>query len=216
MAAAAMKAEYGPTLGSILGPRWRAAGRPTRIAVRAGALLALLVLVAAALTLENAGYSRGGRVPFSFGYRGLYRTTPEPGGYVRIVQRAPDGSIAYSFAVAPLLLPPYSGELSGELPLYATGYIDALRRRYSAFELRGEGISTVNGRTGYDVLYTASIGGRRYYGRNVLLLPERAGVREGVEIAMLTSSTASKQVRSPQEVATTGILLHPLKTFTFG
>ena len=33
------------------------------------------------------------------------------------------------------------------------------------------------------------------YGRDVLLLPEqRAGVREGVVIAMLTSPTASAQV----------------------
>ena len=68
----------------------------------------------------------------------------------------------------------------------------------------------------YQVLYTAMLDGRPMYGRNVLLLPERPGAREGVEIVMLTSPTANAQVDSPLEVAGTGVLLRPLKTFSFG
>jgi len=74
----------------------------------------------------------------------------------------------------------------------------------------------VNTVFGYNVFYTAVLEGRRLYGRDVLLLPERPGVREGVDIVMLTSSTANSRVTSPSEVASTGILQKPLKTFTFG
>ena len=55
------------------------------------------------------------------------------------------------------------------------------------FVLRGEGKTRVNTVPAYDVLYTATVEGREMYGRDVLLLPERAGAREGVEIVMLTA-----------------------------
>ena len=71
----------------------------------------------------NASYSHGGRVPFGFSYRGLYRVAPEPGGYVKVERRHADGTVRDSFAVGPLRLAPYSGELMGEMPLYAAGYI---------------------------------------------------------------------------------------------
>ena len=82
--------------------------------------------------------------------------------------------------------------------------------------LRGEGKTRVNTVPGYHVLYTAQIEGRTMWGRDVLLLPERPGVREGVDIVMLTSPTANAQITSPLEVATAGVLLRPLKTFSFG
>jgi hypothetical protein len=69
---------------------------------------------------------------------------------------------------------------------------------------------------GYDVFYTAVVEGREMYGRDVLLVPERPGAREGVALTMLTSPTASKEIKAPVEVATVGILLRPLKTFSFG
>ncbi len=99
----------------------------------------------------------------------------------------------------------------------ATGYIHALGGRLRGFELRGEGKTRVNNtRIGYQVLYTTDVEGEEMYGRDVLLLPERAGAREGVVMSMLTSPTASTQVSSPMEVGETGVLLRPLKTFAFG
>jgi AmiR/NasT family two-component response regulator len=50
----------------------------------------------------------------------------------------------------------------------------------------------------------------------VLLLPSRAGARAGVAVVMLTAPGASAQVSSPMEVGATGVLLKPLKTFSFG
>jgi hypothetical protein len=135
---------------------------------------------------------------------------------VKIQRHRADGALEDSYAVEPLSLPPYAGELSGELPLYAAGYIRALAQRRVGFVLRGEGKTRVNTVPAYQVLYTAIVDGRPMYGRDVMLLPERRGAREGVEIVMLTSPTANAQVDSPLEVAGTGVLLRPLKTFSFG
>jgi hypothetical protein len=212
-----MKPEYGPTLGRLLAPRWHAASRLARTAVIAAGMVALLAIVAAALTLENARFSHGGRVPFSFSYRDLYRTAPDPGGYVKVQSRWPDGALKYSYAVDPLLLPAYPGELTAELPLFVTGLLPSFARRYPDFELRGEGKTKVNNTlTGYQIMFTARAEGEQVYGRVVLLLPPRERAREGVMVVMLTSSTATTQITSPLEVGTTGVLLKPIKTFAFG
>lgn len=217
MVAVPMKPEYGPTLGRLLSPRWKATSRLARIAVVGAAVALVALLLAAGLTLENASYAHGGAVAFSFSYRDLYRVPPEPGGYVRVQSRWGDGALKYSYAVDPLRLPAYSGALSGELPIYAAGYIRMLRGRYRDFALRGEGKTRIsNTLTGYQVAYWADVEGQKMYARDVLLVPERAGAREGVDIRMLTSPTAVVQVLSPLEVGESGVLLRPLKTFLFG
>jgi hypothetical protein len=216
MSAVPMKREYGPTLGELLAPRWHAASPLTRRTLSAAAAALLVAITVGVLTLLNASYSHGGRVPFSFSYRGLYRVAPDPGGYVKVERRHGDGTLKDSFAVAPLKLPPYSGGLSGELPLYAAGYIRTLSQRYSGFELRGEGKTKVNNVPAYHVFYTAVVDGRRMYGRDVLILPEHPGVREGVDIMMLMPAPKAFKLTSPIEVANKGILAAPLKSFTVG
>src|SRR4030081_1398560 len=69
MVAVPMKPEHGPTLGRLLSPRWRGASPGARAAVIAAATGLLALVVAVALTLENASFSHGGSVPFSFAYR---------------------------------------------------------------------------------------------------------------------------------------------------
>jgi hypothetical protein len=217
MVAVPIKRQYGSTLGQLLSPSWRSASRLLRGMVIAAVLALVALLAALGLTLANSTYSHGGPVPFSFSYRDLYRVAPEAGGYVRVQARWPDGALKYSYAVDGLRLPAYSGALSGEMPIYAVGYIRMLRERYKGFALRGEGKTKIsNTLTGYQVAYWADVEGSEMYARDVLLLPERAGVREGVDIRMLTSPTASAQVLSPLEVGETGVLLRPLKTFLFG
>lgn len=211
-----MKPEYGPTLGRLLAPRWRAAPQWVRAGAIAAALLVALAAIAVVLTLEPARYSQVGSFPFSFTYKGLFKTSPEGGGYVRVEAHYPDGSLKYSYAVNPLSLPPYSGGISGVLPVYATGYSERLLGRFPGVKLDGEGKTRVNKVPAYQVLYRATIDGRTMYGRNVLLLPERPGARKGVEIVMLTAAGASTEVKEPSEVASGGVLLRPLKTFSFG
>ena len=217
MTALPMKREYGPTLGRLLAPRWHAAS-PAGRAVAIVAMLALVgVLLAAGLTLANATYAHGEPLPFSFSYRGLYRVAPDPGGYVKVQSRWPEGALKYSYAVDPLRLPRYTGGPSGELPIYAAARIRGLRARYRDFALSGEGKTRIsNSLTGYQIAYSARVGGEEMYVREVLLLPERPSARDGVDIVMLTSPTASAQVTSPREVGATGVLLRPLKTFSFG
>jgi hypothetical protein len=211
-----IKPEYGPTLGRLLAPRWHAAPRLLRGAVIAAAVAIVVLAIAILLMLEPARYSHSGTMPFSFTYRGLYKTTAETGGYVRIQSHYSDGSLKYSYAVNPLTLPRYSGGISGELPVYATGYAERLARRFPGLVMAGQGKTRVNKVPAYQVLYETSIDGREMYGRNVLLLPEREGAREGVEIVMLTAVGATSEVKEPGEVASGGVLLRPLKTFTFG
>jgi hypothetical protein len=175
----------------------------------------VVIAIALALTLQRASYSHGGSLPFHFEYRGLYRTAPEPGAYVE-VRRAKDGRLEDSFAVSPLRLPAYQGSLSGELPLYAAGYIRALASHYRGFDLVGEGKTRVNTVPGYTVFYTVQVDGREVYGRDVLLLPETPGARRGVRIVMLTSPDANTQVKSALEVASAGVLNTALHTFEFG
>jgi hypothetical protein len=211
MATIPLKPQYGPTLGTLLAPRWHAAPRAVRILVRAVGVGLVALAIAATLALWPAIYSHGGPAPFHFSYRGLYRTTPEAGQYVRIDRRAA-GRLEDSFAVSPLHLPPYSGGLSGELPVYASGYIERLRTKFSDFVLRGEGKTRVNTVPAYNIFYTATVEGREMYGRDVLLLPEGMGVRDGVTLEMLT--LPRPPLTSPLEVASAGVLERPVETFT--
>ncbi|HWG08333.1 MAG TPA: hypothetical protein VN672_04925 [Solirubrobacteraceae bacterium] len=216
MASVPIKPEYGPTLGRLLSPRWNAASPFTRWLVRAGAVGLIALLVGVFLTLENAHYSHDGSLPFSFSYRGLYRVAPDRGGYVKLERHSADGPLLDSFAVEPLTLPPYTGGQTGELALYSAAYIQHLRASDRDFVLRGEGKTRVNTVPAYQVVYTTTVGGQEMYGRNVLLLRQRPRARRGVNIVMLTSPTANAQVTSPMEVASEGVLLRAVKTFTLG
>jgi hypothetical protein len=207
-----LKPQYGPTLGRLLEPRWRSAGRLVRACAIALGVGLLVLAVGVLLTLLDASYSQGGRMPFSFKYRGLYRTAPNPGGYVKVA-RGSGATLEDSYAVAPLRLSGYRGSVTGELPLFAAGYARTLARRFTGFRLEGEGKTRISSTLGgYDVLYSAIVDGRKMYGRDVMLLPPRSGVREGVVVEMLSSQRASVSKR----VASSGVLEKPLKTFTFG
>jgi len=217
MRALPMKAEYGPTLGGLLAPRWHAASLRAR-ALAAAVLVAVpALLLAAGLTLENAHYSHGGPVPFGFAYRDLYRVRPDPGGYVKVQSRYGNGALRYSYAVDPLRLPPYSGESSGELPIYAAGYARMLSRVYRGFNLAVEGKTMINStQSGYQLAYEAEVEGQRMWVRDIMLVPGGAGVRDGVVVVAMSAPHAAKAVTSPREVASVGVLLRPVKTFAFG
>lgn len=212
MASVPLRPQYGPTLGKLLEPRWRSARPAVRALLIAAGVGLLALAVGAVLTLLDSSYSHGGRVPFSFKYKGLYRTTPGPGAYVKVA-RSSQGRLEDSYAVAPIRLGNYEGSVTGELPLFAAGYTRTLAKRFSGFRLEGEGKTRISSTLGgYDVLYSVHVDGRTIYGRDVMLLPERRGAREGVVIEMLSSQRAT--VAKP--VASSGVLETPLKTFAFG
>jgi hypothetical protein len=212
MASVPLKPQYGPTLGTVLAPRWHAA-RPVWRALLVAVGVAVLALVGyVALNLLDASYSHGSPVPFSFKYKGLYRTAPDPGGYVKVTRES-DGHLQDSYAVAPLHLGAYTGNVSGALPVAATAYVQALAHRFAHFRFEGEGKTRISSTLGgYEVLYSASIRGRPMHGRDVMLLPGRTGAREGVVVEMVTA----EPVTVSEPVASSGVLEVPLKSFSFG
>jgi hypothetical protein len=207
-----LKPQYGPTLGKLLEPRWRSAAPTVRTLVIAAWVGLLALMVALVLSLLNASYSRGGAVPFGFEYRGLYKTAPNPGGYVKVA-RSSGEKLEDSYAVAPLAIGSYRGSVTGQLPLAAAAYTRTLATRFPAFRLEGEGKTRISSTlAGYDVLYSTLVNGQKLYGRDVILIPPHRGASEGVVVEMLSSEPAS--VSKP--VASSGILETPLKTFAFG
>ena len=212
MASIPLKQQYGPTLGKLLQPRWRATAPMVRVILLVLATGLLALILGAVLTLRNTSYSHSGEVPFSFDYKDLHPITPDPGGYVKIARHSARG-LESSYAVAPLLLAPYAGSLTGELPLVAAGYTRSLVHRFAHLEIEGEGKTRINSTlSGYQVLYKALLGGRTVYGRDVMLLPSTPGARKGVVVEMLSTEVAT--VAKP--VGSSGVLETPLKTFAFG
>jgi len=212
MASVPLKPQYGPTLGTMLAPRWHAARPVWRVGMVAAGAVVLVLIGYVALNLLDASYSHGAPVPFSFKYKGLYRTDPDPGGYVKVTRQA-GGHLEDSYAVAPIRVGAYGGKVSGALPLTAAGYLRTLAHRFEDFRFEGEGKTRISSTLGgYEVLYSATVGGRAMHGRDVMLLPERAGAREGVVLEMLSA----EPVTVSQPVASSGVLEVPLKSFSFG
>lgn len=210
-----LKQQYGPTLGQLLSPRWRKLSLISRGLLIALAIVFLFAVAGVVLTIQDASYSHGGNVPFSFKYKGLFKSRPRAGAYVR-VQHLAHGAVEDSFEVAPLRLPPYTGSVTGELPLYTAAYARELKARYGpSFQVDGEGKTRVNSVPGYNLFYSLKLSGRSMFGRDVLITPEQEGARDGVIIEMLTSATANREVNSPTLVAGQGVLKRPLETFEF-
>ena len=226
----ALKPEYGPTLGELLAPRWRRARPPARWLVVIAAVALVALAIGLFLTLEGPSASEGGAVPFSFSYKGLERRTPEAGTYATAV-RERDGRLEDSFTVAPLSLPAYSGSVTGAFPLYATAYIHSLAAQYRDFVLVGQGPirtaafgsweelppSTIYYHVPtYTIAFTALVGGRLMYGRDVWLVPNKRGAQMGVDIRMLAAASAHGSSASALSVGTTGALSRPMRSFSLG
>jgi hypothetical protein len=218
MPAVPLKSEYRPTLGELLAPHWRRASAVMRASTVAAGVALVAVLAGGVLTLAHPTLSRGGAVPFSFSYPGLFRASPGPGELARVQSRR-DGRLGDSFVVGPLELPPYSGKPAAALALYATDYIRRLAAESRSFRLRGEGwtqVDSISPYAVYNVFYTTTVQGRALYGRDVLLVPERLGARRGVAISMLTAVAENRQVSSPLLVGAKGALAGPLGSFSLG
>lgn len=214
MHAPPIKPEYGPPLPELLRPRWRRASPATRTAVRAGGGLIVALIVLVVIVTWPTSISRGGPVPFHFDYADhLHRVAPARGELARVDARS-HGLLAASLAVAPLRLPPYGGDLEGELPLYAGNLIARLATRYANFALELEGKIRNNNVPGYTIDFSATLNGRPIFGRVVLLFPDRAHQRDGLQVTML--ERPNSQVTSPDRIAITGDLKTPFTTFQVG
>jgi hypothetical protein len=207
-----VKAQYGPTLPQILGRR--SLGLRVAVvvllvvAVVAGAVIAVL-----ARAQETALIVRG-PATFNLVYPDQLTRISEPRSLLAL-HRDRGGLFLDSYVVRPLDLPPYRGAVGGTLPVYATHYLDALRKRYGRFELAGEGRTRINNGIGYQVFLRAKRGGRTLYVRHLLLVPDDPeGARRGVILEL--ESTPAAGTPNALGVGNAGPLKQALRSFRFG
>ncbi|HEV2820083.1 MAG TPA: hypothetical protein VGW11_06215 [Solirubrobacteraceae bacterium] len=125
-----------------------------------------------------------------------------------------DGLFVSSLAVKEVTLPPYRGLASGMLPLYATAHVAQLRESLEGFELVEEGKTRVNLVPGYEVVFKAQRGERTIYGRDVFLVPETPGQRQGALIEL--RATPASGTPNAQSIGTVGSIKQPYRSFRFG
>jgi len=209
-----VKPEFGATLPELLGDRVR---RP-RLA--AGAVLAVLALAVLAGWLAFGGdddirvVHRRPAPVFNLRHApALRQVEPRAGELLRLEGRRGD-LFVQSFVVRPLRLPAYLGGASGFLPVYAARYMPRVQRRYTAFTSLDEGKARINEAPGYAIGFRARLGERTLWGREILLLPDEPGAREGVALEVL--QTPSAGANRSADVGAVGAVKKPLRSFRFG
>jgi hypothetical protein len=209
----AVSSAHRPTLRDLVAtwPRW------ARLTLQTVAAAVALVVLALVLIPEDDGVDvvRTEPVAFNFRHPPELRSVPPREGETLRLERSVRGTFIQSFAVAPLEVPAYEGDVGGVLAVYATGEIERLRRRYAQFELVEEGKTRVNEVAGYTIVFRARLGERRLYGRVVLLPdPSTEGVRRGVRLIL--ESTPSAGVGRADDVGVRGLNKRPYRSFRFG
>jgi hypothetical protein len=223
--------EHRPTLADLARPRLARVPRWARLGLAAAAVLVALLLAWRLLAPGANGdthYVSHAPIVFNFRYPATMHKAAARSPELIRVERRRGGLFLDSFAVEPLALPAFRGDVSGLLPAYADGEIAALRNRFREFELTREGKGRVNAVPGYDVQFRARLGERRLYGRLVLLPEPAAGEdlvdpsgelenarsRRGVRLLML--ATPASGAVSPSKVGAQGALRTSFRSFRFG
>lgn len=213
-----VRPEFGPTLPELVRPRLAALPRSLQLAVGVVVVVAL-----AALGWVLAGGPGDGRrhvvvrEPLVFNLfhsEGLRRVAPREGEVLRL-QTPARSATPQSFAVTPLRLGGYRGDVNAHLALLAVTLVDQMRAAVPGFVWRGDGRVAINKQPGYQISFQARLDGRTTYGRRVLLVPTAdPSPREGVDITMLTARSSA--VPSIDLVGANGQLKSPYRTFRFG
>ncbi len=212
-----MRPEYGPSLFELAGPRVRALPRAGRAALALAA--AAVVALAAWVAVRGAEPARDAvvvRSPVAFNLvhaPQLRRVAPQ--GAERLRLASAPGAPELLFAVAPLRLPAYRGDVSAQLTFMSAALIDQMRARIPGFVWRGDGRVNVNRQPGYQIVYQARIGGRTVYGKRVLLVaaPDPPP-RTGLDITMRAQRSGA--VPSADAVGLGGALKTSYRSVRFG
>jgi hypothetical protein len=212
----AVKPEFGPTLPELLGPRLRSWPRWGRFAFW-GAIVFVVLVVLWALVLRGDGRTPVVvREPVAFNLLindKLVRVQPRAGESLRLQTPASDPD-PESVVVRPVVLPAYTGDTSGVLPVYASALIERMRAADPNFILRSEGRARVNSQPGYQIQYQTSRGGRTVYGRRALLFVDEPGTREGADISL--ESVRSPSIPNVDQVGSNGPTKLPYRSLRLG
>jgi hypothetical protein len=218
-AAPPVQSRYGPTLPEILAPRLR--GVPPVLRVGVPVLIAAIALLAVAYKLFKGppGQQVIVRHPITFNFRfqsPLHKVPPLAGELVRLEAHRHDAQRTFlsSFAVRPMRLPAYRGQVGAVLPAYATTFERSLGQRYANLEIVEEGRQRVVNEVAYAIFFTARLGKRHLSGRDILLPDPKPGSRDGLELELI--STPAGGAGPPASVGNAEPLATPLHTFRFG
>jgi hypothetical protein len=211
-----VKPEFGPTLPALLAPRLRAMPAPARAAL---ALLAVgVVAVVAWLLLRTPPGEHAVVVTKPIAFNLIYndplqRDAPIPPEVLRLAT-PPGAADPQRLTVRPLHLPAYKGDPSGFLPLYTEQVVADLATRFTGFVRRGDGRTRVLDTPGYAIIFQAREHGRTVYGRDVLLVPDQPGARDGLDVLLVSARSAA--VPNAVTVGASGLLKTPLRSVRFG
>lgn len=176
---------YGPTLAGLLRERFGLSPRRS-VAVVAG-LLVLATLAAAIVAIRDRNTKlvhRGEPFTFNLVITPELRERAERGDeLLRVAGRR--GGIDLQVTVAPLRIPAYGGGTgSAYLPLFADDVLARRRAEVDRFALVEEGKQRRDVLPGYMVVYRSGPLDREVLWRDVMLIPEEPGTREGVVLRM--------------------------------
>jgi hypothetical protein len=185
------------------------------------AIVALLVLVALAWvgfvlrpTAKGIPYVHRGDPVFNLRYGAGFTRMPAAADEYLHIRRKPRGRVLDSFAIGPLKLPPYQGDVNGLLPVYAERVLTELRNAHPDLKLIEEGKARVNLVVGYSLLFQAGRGKDRMFGREILLPQPTPGARTGVRMALRTWRGSG--VTDPRSLGAVGSLRIPYRSFRYG
>jgi hypothetical protein len=211
-----VREEFGPTLPDVLGERLRVPARTIwRVLAALGVLVVLVVVWLAFVrdTPGQAGVVVRGPATFNLIYTdALHKVAPRQGEALRLQTTA---GPPQSFAVRPLRLAPYKGDVTAALTLLSARLIREMAVQYPGFLWRGDGRVNINRQPGYQIVFQARVGGHTTYGKRVLLVsaPDPPP-RTGLDITML--SERSPAIPRADAVAANGPLKTPLRSLRFG
>jgi hypothetical protein len=218
----AARPEFGPSLPELVASRLRLPTRRVRAAILGAAALVVGLYVAAGLLgIRGAGalqaQAAGGAVPFTLGHTdALRRVAPEQGELLRLESRP--GAPLQSYAVEPLALPPYRGDVTAVLGVLAARQAADLARELPDFRSRGDGKARINELPGHVSVFRFRRDGTTTYGKRFLLVPPvepgAPAPRRGIALTLLAAR--SPAVPSADAVGGGSALKAPLRSFRFG
>jgi hypothetical protein len=210
-----VREEFGPTLPDLLGSRLGVPARKIWLVVATLAIVAIAVLLFLSLRTKPGQSGVVIRKPIVYNLiytDALQRVQPHAGETLRLQSRS---GPPQSFAVRPLSIPAYKGDVSAQLTFMAARMIDEMSAQYPGFIWRSDGRVNVNKQPGYQIVFQANIDGRTTYGKRVMLVPgPDPPPRSGLDMTLLAERSTA--VPKADSVAANGALKAPYRSLRFG
>jgi hypothetical protein len=223
---APVQERFGPSLPELIAPRIdRLPAIARRVAAVIGAIV-VAVVIALVLRTRDAVFScpPSTGLTCSIPYPHSLTREPAPPGALLLLRQSDASGLVASFQVGLLHLPPYSGEISGLLPVVAINYERRLAAITPAFQLQSLGRTRIINTPAFTFTYSfypKGGGGIPYFGRIVFITPHLTGDRTGLLLSMVQLPSTLKAATAPADptpdaVGAGGSLQDPLQHLRIG